>query len=55
MRGIFPLCLGGGLLFGVFIAVCVVVVIRNQSMTSPLRRECVFALFLECRPVKVSE
>lgn len=30
------------------------VVVRNQWMTSPLGRECVFALFLECRPAKVS-
>lgn len=44
------------MLFGVFMAVCVdVVVVRNPSMTSPLHGECVFALFLECRPVKVSE
>lgn len=52
----FP-CTGGWLLFGVFMAVCVVVVVvvRNQPMTSPLHRECVFAVFLECRPVKVSE
>lgn len=57
MRGdFFSACMGLGVLFGVFMAVCVVVVVvRNQSMTSPLHRECVFALFLECRPVKVSE
>ena len=39
----------------VCVCVRVVVVVRNQQMTSPLCRECVFALCLECRPVKVSE
>lgn len=57
-EGIFFLVLGRG---GVGVGGCYLVrselcvVVRNQSMTSPLGRECVFALFLECRPVKVSE
>lgn len=47
----FPLYWEGGGCYLVRLELCVVV--RNQSMTSPLGRECVFALFLECRPVKV--
>lgn len=59
VRGISPPPLHSGMWGGCYL-VCpwlcaVVVVVRNQWMTSPLHRECVFALFLECRPVRVCE